>query len=86
MGDLLIRDVPDAMKRQLQESAQRNGRSLSEEAIEIIRQQIAVNRSGVSAGQRLRSLMSGERLSDDEVEAIAASRHELDREPPRFET
>jgi len=86
MGDLLIRDVPDAMKRQLQESAQRNGRSLSEEAIEIIRQQIAVNRSGVSAGQRLRSLMSGERLSDDEVEAIAASRHELDREPPRFDT
>lgn len=86
MGDLLIRDVPDAMKRQLQESAQRNGRSLSEEAIEIIRQQIAVKRSGVSAGQRLRSLMSGERLSDEEVEAIAASRHELDREPPRFET
>ncbi len=37
MGDLLIRDVPDAMKLQLQESAQRNGRSLSEEAIEIMR-------------------------------------------------
>jgi plasmid stability protein len=44
MGDLLIRDVPDAMKLQLQESAQRNGRSLSEEAIEIMRRQIAVER------------------------------------------
>ncbi|PCK80564.1 FitA-like ribbon-helix-helix domain-containing protein [Rhizobium sophoriradicis] len=86
MGDLLIRDVPDAMKRQLQESAQRNGRSLSEEAIEIIRRQIAVERSGASAGQRLRSLMSDEKLSDEEVEAIAASRHEHDREPPRFDT
>ncbi|MBB2687631.1 UNVERIFIED_ORG: plasmid stability protein [Rhizobium etli] len=86
MGDLLIRDVPDAMKRQLQESAQRNGRSLSEEAIEIIRRQIAVGRSGASAGQRLRSLMSDEKLSDEEVEAIAASRHEHDREPPRFHT
>ncbi|NEH99130.1 plasmid stabilization protein [Rhizobium johnstonii] len=86
MGDLLIRDVPDAMKRQLQESAQRNGRSLSEEAIEIMRRQIAVERSRASAGQRLRSLMSEERLSDDEVEAIAASRHERDREPPRFDT
>ncbi|AJC77701.1 plasmid stabilization protein [Rhizobium sp. 9T] len=86
MGDLLIRDVPDAMKRQLQESAQRNGRSLSEEAIEIIRRQIAVGRSGASAGQRLRSLMSDEKLSDEEVEAIAASRHEHDREPPRFDT
>ncbi|CAK05922.1 plasmid stabilization protein [Rhizobium johnstonii] len=86
MGDLLIRDVPDAMKRQLQESAQRNGRSLSEEAIEIMRRQIAVERSGASAGQRLRSLMSEERLSEDEVEAIAASRHERDREPPRFDT
>ncbi|ANK89976.1 MULTISPECIES: FitA-like ribbon-helix-helix domain-containing protein [Rhizobium] len=85
MGDLLIRDVPDAMKRQLQESAQRNGRSLSEEAIEIIRRQIAVGRSGASAGQRLRSLMSDEKLSDEEVEAIAASRHEHDREPPRFD-
>ncbi|ACS54384.1 MULTISPECIES: FitA-like ribbon-helix-helix domain-containing protein [Rhizobium] len=86
MGDLLIRDVPDAMKRQLQESAQRNGRSLSEEAIEIMRRQIAVERSRDSAGQRLRSLMSEERLSEDEVEAIAASRHERDREPPRFDT
>ncbi|ANL64158.1 ribbon-helix-helix domain-containing protein [Rhizobium phaseoli] len=85
MGDLLIRDVPDAMKRQLQESAQRNGRSLSEEAIEIIRRQIAAERSGASAGRRLRSLMSDERLSDEEVEAIAASRHERDREPPRFD-
>ncbi|MGO6711462.1 FitA-like ribbon-helix-helix domain-containing protein [Rhizobium leguminosarum] len=86
MGDLLIRDVPDAIKRQLQESAQRNGRSLSEEAIEIMRRQIAVERSRASAGQRLRSLMSEERLSEDEVEAIAASRHERDREPPRFDT
>ena len=53
MGDLLIRDVPDAMKRQLQESAQRNGRSLSEEAIEIIRRQIAVGRSGASRTKRV---------------------------------
>jgi hypothetical protein len=30
--------------------------------------------------------MSDERLSEDEVEAIAASRHERDREPPRFDT
>ncbi|MDF0695519.1 plasmid stabilization protein [Rhizobium sp. MC63] len=86
MGDLLIRDVPEAMKRQLQESAQRNGRSLSEEAIEIIRRQIAAGRSGASAGQRLRSLMSHERLTDEEVESIAASRHEPDRELPHFDT
>ncbi|AGS20284.1 FitA-like ribbon-helix-helix domain-containing protein [Rhizobium etli] len=85
MGDLLIRDVPDAMKRQLQASAQRNGRSLSEEAIEIIRRQIAVGHSGASAGQRLRSLMSDERLTDEELESIAASRHESDREPPHFD-
>ncbi|WP_409527248.1 FitA-like ribbon-helix-helix domain-containing protein [Rhizobium lentis] len=83
---MLIRDVPEAMKRQLQESAQRNGRSLSEEAIEIIRRQIAAGRSGASAGQRLRSLMSDERLTDEGVESIAASRHEPDREPPHFDT
>lgn len=85
MGDLLIRDIPEAMKRQLQESAQRNGRSLSEEAIEIMRRQIAVERSSASAGERLRALIGGERLSDDELDAIAASRREPDREPPRFD-
>lgn len=85
MGDLLIRDIPEAMKRQLQESAQRNGRSLSEEAIEIMRRQIAVERSSASAGRRLRALIGDERLSDSELDAIAASRHEPDREPPRFD-
>jgi len=31
MGDLLIRNVPQSLKRDLQESARRAGRSLSEE-------------------------------------------------------
>ncbi|MGO4438700.1 FitA-like ribbon-helix-helix domain-containing protein [Rhizobium sp. RAF56] len=85
MGDLLIRDIPDAMKRELQVSAQRNGRSLSEEAIEIMRRQIAGERANTVAGQRLRALIGEERLSDNEIEAVAVSRRETDRDPPRFD-
>ncbi|MDB5555513.1 MAG: plasmid stabilization protein [Rhizobium sp.] len=32
MGDLLIRDVPDSLKRDLSEAARKAGRSLSDEA------------------------------------------------------
>lgn len=37
MGDLLIRDISDAMKAKLSRSASKNGRSLSEEAKDRLR-------------------------------------------------
>ncbi len=37
MGDILIRDVPETLKRDVQQSAQRAGRSLSDELKLLIR-------------------------------------------------
>jgi plasmid stability protein len=85
MGDLLIRGLDDTLKTQLQERAIRNGRSLSQEAIELLRSQILREQSLVPAGNRLRGLLGDERLTTDEVEALSELRHETDREPPRFE-
>ena len=84
MGDLLIRNMDDGLKSQLQDSARLNGRSLSEEVIHLIRRNLATGHS-VSAGERLRSILGEERLTEEEIAAIDALRHEPDREPPRFD-
>jgi plasmid stability protein len=85
MGDLLIRGLDDDLKAHLQERAIRNGRSLSQEAIEMMRGQILREQSLVPAGNRLRGLLGDERLTADEVEAFSELRHDTDRDPPRFE-
>jgi plasmid stability protein len=41
MSDLLIRNVPPRMKRQLQQRARANGRSLSEEAKLLLRKSLS---------------------------------------------
>ncbi|MDE1995250.1 MAG: plasmid stabilization protein [Rhizobiaceae bacterium] len=86
MGDLLLRGIDDALKKQLQENALRNGRSLSDEAIDLLRQSLS-QRHGAShsAGQRLRVILGAEKLTEKELQAIAEFRRESDREPPRFE-
>ncbi len=84
MGDLLIRNLDDGLKQQLLEQAKQNGRSLSEEAIHLIRRNITANRS-ISTGDWLRSALGAERLTEEEIAAIEASRHEPEREPPRFD-
>ena len=38
MGDFLIRNISEAMKRDIAESAQRSGNSLSDEAKELLRE------------------------------------------------
>lgn len=86
MGDLLLRGVDDSLKRQLQANANRHGRSLSDEAIELLRQSLGRQQDGSnSAGQRLRAVLGAEKLSEEEIEAINAFRNAPDRDPPRFE-
>ncbi|EJK82822.1 plasmid stabilization protein [Agrobacterium sp. SHOUNA12C] len=86
MSDLLLRGMDEALKKQLQANANRHGRSLSDEAIDLLRQSLGRQlNSGTSAGQRLRAILGKEKLTEDEIEAIAAFRHAPDREPPRFE-
>ncbi len=85
MGDLLIRGLDDELKAQLQERAIRNGRSLSQEAVELLRSQIVREQSLVPAGNRLYALLGDERLTEDEVEMFSELRHQADRAPPNFE-
>ncbi len=61
MGDLLIRNVPEAVKRDLERSAKRDGRSLSATAIDILAKSLAEKQADekpfVSAWDELRPLL-----------------------------
>lgn len=74
MGDLLIRNVPDALKADLNELADLSGESISETAKQALREGVAavrskrsVERDALPMGQRLQSLFSG--LFDSQEEA-----------------
>lgn len=85
MGDLLLRGIDDALKVELQESARRNGRSLSDEAIVQIRAALErEQRAARTAGQRLRAVLGGAKFDDEELRAIDAFRRQPDRIPPDF--
>jgi antitoxin FitA len=85
MGDLLIRNLDRETKSKLLASAQSSGRSLSDEAALRLRQSLATEPGAKkSVGQRLRHIIDGFALTESEHAALAASRHEPDREPPSF--
>ncbi|WP_426124570.1 FitA-like ribbon-helix-helix domain-containing protein [Pararhizobium sp. PWRC1-1] len=85
MGDLLLRGIDDALKVELQESARRNGRSLSDEAIVQIRAALEREQRGAqTAGQRLRAVLGEAEFADGELRAIDAFRRQSDRLPPDF--
>lgn len=86
MGDLLIRGMEPELKKRLRDSAQRNNRSLSEEAVALMQRALSSPRPESSRpGDRLRALAGDARFTDEELAAIEASRHETDREPPDFD-
>jgi plasmid stability protein len=83
MGDLLIRGIPDQLKRLLQEEAIRHGRNLSEEAKIQIQKGIAIkNVSEGKAGDHMATLLNGGFFTEAELQDIEASRSESDRLPP----
>ena len=93
MSDILIRNVPDSLKLQLTDAAERAGRSVSAEAIEILTTSLGaepeaapeLQEKPVSAGERMRAILGTERFTEEELAEIAAIRHAPDREPPRFD-
>ncbi len=83
MGDMLIRGIDPELKRRIEESARRNGRSLSEEAIAAMQKSYALQDARTDkAGNRLRQLAGGAFFTPEEFAAVEASRHEADRAPP----
>jgi len=96
MGDLLIRNMPDALKAGLAKKAEQNGRSLSEEAKARLRQSLLDDadtaiRPKRNAYDALRSIFVEEDalLSDEEhaefMRAIEESRKDIGRPVPDFE-
>lgn len=83
MGDMLVRGIDPELKRRLEDSAHRNGRSLSDEAIALLRKAVAAQDTGPSrAGDRLRAAVGNATFLAEELEAIGDFRRSRDRSPP----
>lgn len=74
MGDLLIRNISEAMKRDIAEAAQRSGHSLSDEAKELLREALQKKAEEkprtLSAYEAIRAAFVSENAVDDEFAAI----------------
>lgn len=69
MSDILIRNVPDSLKLQLTDAAERAGRSVSAEAIEILTASLGAEPEAArptSAGGLTRAILGKERLAEEE--------------------
>lgn len=86
MGDLLIRNIDDNLKRMLSDQARKHGRSLSEEALLQIRKSLAQRQEHpLKPGDWLAAMITGARFEEDELAEIERSRREPDRDPPAFD-
>lgn len=75
MGDLLIRNISDALKRDIAAAADRAGRSLSDEAKELLRKGLIADSDikpleAQSAYDALRAAFGADEGSGDEFAAI----------------
>ena len=86
MGDLLIRNIPDELKRKLSESALRRRRNLSEEAVIQIQKAYSMPEKKMPmAGDHLAALVENAYFSESEIQAIESLRKQPDRGPPSFD-
>ncbi|PSJ57857.1 plasmid stabilization protein [Pseudaminobacter soli (ex Li et al. 2025)] len=75
MGDMLIRGIPEPLKREIARAAQEDGKSLSAKAIELLHKGMVAEEdvkpgSGQSAWDALRSVFVAEGAVDDEFSKI----------------
>ncbi|MBB6410015.1 plasmid stabilization protein [Mesorhizobium sangaii] len=75
MGDMLIRDIPEPLKREIEQAARKGGQSLSGKAIDLLRKGMVAEREGVSvpglsAWDAIRSAFVAEDAIGDEFSAI----------------
>ena len=86
MGDLLIRNIPDALKRNLEDAARRDGQSLSAKSIDLLRTSLSAEQATeqkpfVSAWDVLRPIMY--QGDDEEAEAFQKIMEEIEAERKR---
>lgn len=75
MGDLLIRNIPEHLKKELEQAAKRDGQSLSAKSIDLLRKSLAEEtavqeKPFVSAWDALRSAFVEHDAVDDEYSKI----------------
>jgi antitoxin FitA len=71
MGDILIRNIPDRLKEDVQNAARKSGRSISEEAKLLIEKGLRVETMSApgdaeAAYNRMREAFLGAQMDDDE--------------------
>jgi antitoxin FitA len=88
MGDLLIRGIPDHLKNDIAKRARETGRSLSDEAKELLRKGLVAEAdkplpAGETAYDALRRSLSGVRLTGEDhaelMQAIEEGRRDIGR-------
>ena len=83
MGDMLIRNIPEALKREIEQLASRDGLSLSAKSIDLLRNSLVAERESrkerfVSAWDALRPIMY--HGDDEEAEAFGRIMEEVEAE------
>ena len=81
MSDLLIRKMPPALRREIEQRARAHGRSLSDEAKALIQRGLAEPQPPKKMGTFLFSLLEDKYRGDD----LVFERNDLVRPPPNFE-
>lgn len=75
MGDILIRNIPDSLKREIAQAAELRSQSLSEKAIDLLRKGLVAEREtklppGQSAWEMIRSIFDQDGPPTGEFSAI----------------
>ncbi|WP_352728432.1 plasmid stabilization protein [Mesorhizobium sp. M0276] len=75
MGDMLIRDIPEPLKREIEQAARKGGQSLSGKAIDLLRKGMVAEKEakpepGLSAWDAIRSAFAAENAIGDEFSEI----------------
>lgn len=85
MPDLLIRNIPDELKRDIEKRAKSDGRSLSEQAKRLIAKGLESDKPTQNAGEMMLDIFRDCKLTDEEHNEIwGAIEHERKSDaPPR---
>jgi plasmid stability protein len=75
MGDMLIRDIPEPLKHEIEQAARKGGQSLSGKAIDLLRKGMVAEKEakpgpGLSAWDAIRSAFAAENAIGDEFSEI----------------
>ncbi|RWO96366.1 plasmid stabilization protein [Mesorhizobium sp.] len=70
MGDMLIRDIPEPLKREIEHAARKGGQSLSGKAIDLLRKGMVAEKEakpepGLSAWDAIRSAFAADAIGDE---------------------